>query len=71
MTPTLPRRRTVLALAVTAVVAAGATACGTQDTSVTKPASAGTASSPRSQKAAEVTTIGDQKIKVPGDKPKA
>ena len=36
MTPSLPRRRAVLALAGAIVVAAAATACGTGDTSATK-----------------------------------
>jgi thiol-disulfide isomerase/thioredoxin len=71
MTTFLPRRRTLLALAVTAVLAAGATACGAQDTSATKPASASAAQSPGSQQGTEVTTIGDEKIKVPGNKPTA
>jgi thiol-disulfide isomerase/thioredoxin len=71
MTKPLPRRRTLLALAVTAVVAAGATACGTQDTSAPKPASAGASTSSPSQQGTAVTTIGNEKIKVPGDKPTA
>lgn len=43
MTPLLPRRRTLLALAATAVIA-GATACGTQNTASTSTASIKTTS---------------------------
>ncbi|WP_246204138.1 TlpA family protein disulfide reductase [Streptomyces tailanensis] len=55
----------------TAVVAAGAAACGTEVTSTTKPASAGTGQNSGTQKGTEVATIGDEKITVPGDKPTA
>lgn len=71
MTTSPPRRRTLLALAVTAALAAGATACGTRDASAPKPASAGASSSSASQQGTAVTTIGDEKITVPGNKPTA
>ncbi|WP_244502442.1 TlpA family protein disulfide reductase [Streptomyces oceani] len=54
----------------TAVLAAGATACGNQDTSTTKPA-AGASASFGSQQGTAVTTIGDEKVTVPDNKPTA
>lgn len=67
MTPSPPRRRTFLALAATAVLAAGVTACGADDTSTTQNAATGAGKT----SATEVTTISDEKIKVPGGKPTA
>ncbi|MFI8909074.1 mercury transporter [Streptomyces albidoflavus] len=67
---TTPRPRTLLALAVTAALAAGATACGSQ-AATTKPAAADAATSPGAHKGTEITTIGHEKITVPGTKPTA
>ncbi|GGL35389.1 hypothetical protein GCM10010095_20940 [Streptomyces anthocyanicus] len=70
MTPSLPRRRTFLALAVTAALAAGATACAGEDTAP-KSSSVGTATDSGARKGTEVTTIADEKITVPGNRPTA
>ncbi|GAA3137021.1 thiol-disulfide isomerase/thioredoxin [Kribbella aluminosa] len=71
MTTLLSRRRAVLALAVTALVVAGAAACGTQDPATSQSSPAGAAAGSGAQQSTEVTTIGGEKMKVPGDKPTA
>lgn len=71
MTLSPPRRRTLLALAVTAALAAGATACGTETTPAKTTAANSTGKGPVSKDGSEVTTIGDEKIPVPGEKPTA
>ncbi|AUM19294.1 TlpA disulfide reductase family protein [Rhodococcus ruber] len=71
MTMFPPRRRTLLALATTAALAAGATACGTGTTPAKTTAAGGTAKGSVSKDGTEVTTISDEKIQVPGEKPTA
>lgn len=62
MTMFPPRRRTLLALATTAALAAGATACGTGTTPAKTTAAGGTAKGSVSKDGTEVTTISDEKI---------
>lgn len=71
MTPSPPRRRTLLALALAAALAAGASACGTENTPAKTTAADSTGKGSVSKDGIEVNTIGDKKIRVPGDKPTA